>query len=140
MKAFAVPIKVRNWLSQFLPPGERGDEIICEAIVDSGAVNLALPAEAIAQLKLKEAGTKRVFTADGGEHHYRVFGGAELEVQGRTCQATAIELPRGTTSLLGAIPLEEMDWHISPLEQKLLPNPKSPHEPLLPLLPLVGLR
>ena len=134
MKAFAVPIKVRNWLNQFLPPEERGEDFVCEAIVDSGAINLSLPAEAIEQLKLKQAGTKRVYTADGGEHHYRLFGVAELEVQGRSCRTEAIELPRGTAPLLGAIPLEQMDWHISPLEMKLLPNPKSPHEPLLPLV------
>jgi hypothetical protein len=45
----------------------------------------------------------------------------------------AIELPRGADPLLGAVPLEEMDWHISAQEKKLLPNPKSPEKPLLPL-------
>jgi hypothetical protein len=57
----------------------------------------------------------------------------ELEVQGLTCCVQAIELPRGTKPLLGALPLEEMDWHISPLGNKLLPNPESPDGPLLPM-------
>ena len=96
-------------------------------------MKLALPAELIEPLKLEELGKVRVFTADGGEHKYRLFGMAEVEVQGRTCQVRAIEVPRGTEPLLGAIPLEAMDWHISPLEKKLLPNPKSPDGPLLPL-------
>ena len=60
-------------------------------------------------------------------------GIVELEVQGRKCHVRAIELPRGAEPLLGAVPLEEMDWHISAQEKKLLPNPKSPEKPLLPL-------
>jgi len=134
MGVFSVKIKVRNWQNQFLPKNKQGKEISCEALVDSGAVDLALPAELIEPLKLEELGKVRVFTTDGGEHKYRLFGMAEVEIQGRTCQVRAIELPQGTEPLLGAIPLEAMDWHISPSEKKLVPNPKSPNGPLLPLL------
>jgi len=69
-----------------------------------------------------------------GEHDYRVFGIAEVEVQGRICQVRVIELPHGAEPLLGAVPLEEMDWHISPVDKRLVPNPKSPEKPLLPLV------
>ena len=51
----------------------------------------------------------------------------------QTLRPAAIELPRGAKPLLGAVPLEEMDWHVSPLKKKLLPNPESPEHPLLPL-------
>ena len=54
-------------------------------------------------------------------------------MQGRSCQVHTIELPRDAKPLLGAVPLEEMDWHISPQEEKLVPNPRSPDRPLLPL-------
>jgi len=97
------------------------------------AVQLSLPVERIERLKLMELGQIRVFTADGSEHEYRVMGIAEVEVQGRTTHVQVIELPRGAKPLLGAVPLEEMDWHISPIEKKLLPNPRSPERPLLPL-------
>lgn len=133
MGVFSVPIKVRNWQNRFLPPDTQGEEISCEAIVDSGAAALALPIDLLEHLKLEALGNVRVFTADGGQHDYRVFGIAELEVQGRTCQVRVIELPHGADPLLGAISLEEMDWHISPLEKKLVPNPRSPDRPLLPL-------
>jgi len=133
MGVFAVPIKVRNWQNRFLPVKKRGEEVSCEALVDTGAAELALPAELLDRLRLEEVGVIRVFTGDGGQHQYRLLGIAEIEVQGRTCQVRAIELPRGAKPLLGALPLEEMDWHISPLERKLVPNPRSPHEPLLPL-------
>jgi clan AA aspartic protease len=130
---FRVPIKLRNYLNRYLPPPRRGEDIECEAVVDSGVVELALPAELVERLRLEELDTIRVHTADGGEHQYRVVGIVELEVQGRTCHVQAIELPRGAVPLLGAVPLEEMDWHISPQDRKLVPNPESPDRPLLPM-------
>ncbi len=133
MGIFYVPIKVRNWQNRFLPLDKQGKEISCEALVDSGAAELALPIDLIECLKLEDLGNIQVFTADGGKHDYRIFGIIEIEVQGRKCQVRVIELPHGAEPLLGAVPLEEMDWHISPLEKKLVPNPRSPDRPLLPL-------
>lgn len=133
MGVFSIPIKVRNWQNRFLPPERRGEEISCAALVDSGAAELALPVDLLERLKLEELGTVRVFRADGGQHDYRVFGIAEVEVQRRVCQVRVIELPHGAEPLLGTLPLEEMDWHISPLEKRLVPDPRSPERPLLPL-------
>ena len=133
MGVFSVPIKVRNWQNRYLPPAKRGREVECEALVDLGAAELALPAELIERLKLESLGVVQVYTADGAQHEYRVFGIAELEVQDRVCQVRVIELPHKAEALLGAVPLEEMDWHISPFQKKLAPNPKSPEKPLLPL-------
>ena len=133
MGAFSVPIKVRNWQNRFLPPDRQGEEISCEALMDSGAAELALPVYLLERLKLEELGSVRVYTADGGQHDYRVFGIAEIEVQGRICQVRVIELPHAAQPLLGSVPLEEMDWHISASEKKLVPNPRSPDRPLLPL-------
>ncbi len=133
MGVFSVQVILRNWQNRFLPQEKRGEDVTCDALVDSGATELALPMEMINRLKLETLGEVRIYTADGGEHEYRVFGIVEVEVGGRTCHVRAIELPHGAEPLLGAVPLEEMDWHISPLEKKLLPNPRSPEKPLLPL-------
>ena len=133
MGVFSVPITVRNWQNQFLPVNQQGKEIHSQAVVDTGAVELALPAENINTLRLQQLDVIKVYTADGGQHKYRIFGIAELEVQNRICQVRVIELPFGTQALLGAVPLEEMDWRVSPLEKKLIGNPKSPDQPLLPL-------
>ena len=97
-------------------------------------MELALPAELIERLRLAEVGTIRVETADGVDHVYRIMGIAEVEVQGRTCRVQAIEFPRGAQPLLGAVPLEEMDWHISPAEMRLLLNPRWPDMPTQPLM------
>jgi len=129
-----VPVKVRNWQNRYLPADQRGEEVQCEALVDSGAAEFALPVEILERLRLEHIGDVRVYTADGGEHDYRVFGIAEVEVQGRVCQVRVIELPHGAEPLLGAVPLEEMDWHISPLGKRLVPNPRSLEKPLLPLV------
>ena len=133
MGTFTVTTVLRNWQNQYLPVEKRGEEVVCEAMVDSGASDLALPAEIIEKLKLQFLDTVRVYTADGAQHEYRVFGIVECEVEGRACRVQVIELPRGAKPLLGAVPLEHMDWHISPLQKKLLPDPRSPDKPLLPL-------
>ena len=105
MGVFRVPMKVRNWQNRYLPADKQGEEVACEALVDSGTAELALPVEVIERLRLEQLGEVRVYTADGGEHDYRVFGIAELAVQGRVCQVRAIELPHGAEPLLGAVPL-----------------------------------
>jgi len=133
MGVFSIALKIRNWQNRFLPIEKQGAEVVCEALVDSGASELALPVDLIERLKLEELGNACVFTAYGGRHDYRVFGIAEVEVQGRVCQVRVIELPYGAEPLLGAVPLEEMDWHISTSEKQLVPNPQSPDKPLLPL-------
>ncbi|MBI4705178.1 MAG: hypothetical protein HY744_29065 [Deltaproteobacteria bacterium] len=134
MGVFSVPIRVSNWQNRFLPAGEHGEEIRCDAVAGSGAAQLALPADLVERLRLVELGTVQVTTADGGRHDCRVVGIAEIEVQGRSCQVRVLELPRGAQPLLGAVPLEEMDWHVAPLDRRLVPNPRSPDGPLLPLL------
>jgi clan AA aspartic protease len=134
MGVFRVPVKVRNWQIRYLPSDKQGKEIECEALVDSGAAEFALPVELLEPLRLEYLGEVRVYTADAGEHDYRVFGIAEVAVQGRVCQVRVIELPHGAEPLLGAVPLEEMDWHISPAGKRLVPNPRSPEKPLLPLV------
>ena len=134
MGVFTVETKITNWQNRFLPEADHGADIVCQALVDTGAVELALPAELIEQLRLAEVGTIRAETADGVDHIYRIMGIAEVEVQGRTCRVQVIELPRGTQPLLGAVPLEEMDWHISPAEMRLVPNPRWPDMPTQPLM------
>ena len=134
MGIFSVEAKLTNWQNRFLPLPEHGEAVTCEVLVDTGAVELALPAEIVERLRLVELGTTMAETADGAFHALRVLGIVEVEVQGRACQVRVIELPRGAQPLLGAVPLEEMDWHVSPAEMKLLPNPRWTDGPALPLM------
>ena len=95
--------------------------------MDTGSTELCLPAEVVERLKLLELGEMNTQLADGSEHTYRIVGIVEVvEVQGRMCRVQAIEMPRGSAVLLGAVPLEEMDWHVYPKEGRLGPNPRFP--------------
>ena len=132
MGVFTVEVTLRNWQNRFIPEGERAQDVVCEALVDTGASELCLPADIVESLNLVEVGRMRVQTADGGRHFYRLVGMVEVEVQGRSSRVQAVELPRGARVLLGAFPLEGMDWHISPKEGRLIPNPAFPDgEPTL---------
>jgi len=90
MGVFSVPVRLRNWQNRFLPEDRRGKDVECDALVDSGAAELALPADLVERLCLEKTGDVRVRTADGGQHTYRVFGIVDLSVQGRSCQVRAI--------------------------------------------------
>ena len=126
MGVFSVEIGLRNWQNRFLAVEEQGEDVVCDAIVDTGSTELCLPAEVVERLKLLELGQMNTQLADGSEHAYRIMGIVEVEVLGRICQVRAIEMPRGSAVLLGAVPLEEMDWHVYPKEGRLGPNPRFP--------------
>jgi hypothetical protein len=53
MGVFRVPVKVRNWQNRYLPRDKQGKEIDCEALVDSGAAEFALPVELLEPLRLE---------------------------------------------------------------------------------------
>lgn len=126
MGVFSVEVELRNWQNRFLAVEEQGEDVVCDAVVDTGATELCLPAEVVERLNLLEVGEMNTQLADGSEHTYRIVGIVEVEVQGRTCRVQAIEMPRGSAVLLGAVPLEEMDWHVYPKEGRLGPNPRFP--------------
>src|SRR4051812_23557967 len=81
MGLFTVPIRVRNGQNRFLPENQRGEDLTIDALVDSAAIELCLPAEAIQRLRLEEMDTMSAQTADGARHRLRVFGMAEIDVQ-----------------------------------------------------------
>ena len=74
-----------------------------------------------------------MYTADGGQHSYRVFGIVDISVQGRRCQVRAIELPLMRGAVAGGGAVGGHGWHVAAQEKKLVPNPRSPEKPLLPL-------
>ena len=56
MGVFRVLVKVRNWQNRYLPPDRQGKEVECEALVDSGAAEFALPVDVIERLRLEYLG------------------------------------------------------------------------------------
>ena len=104
-----------------------------EALVDTRATMLILPADVVARLGLKEQGRRRVVYADGHEDEIPWVGGVRLTLLGREMIASALVVPAGTTALIGQIPLEELDLIVDPKSRALRVNPASPDAPLLDL-------
>gem|GEM_PF-6283150 len=42
MGVFSVQVKLKNWQNRFLSDDKKGEDVICDALVDSGAEELAL--------------------------------------------------------------------------------------------------
>jgi len=105
-----------------------------EALVDTGATMLMLPADVVERLGLKEKGRRKVRYANGKEDEVPWVGGVRLTLLGRDMIASALVEPAGTTALIGQIPLEELDLRVDPKSRSLKVNPASPDAPLLDLL------
>jgi len=134
MGTFSVEVTLRNWQNRFLPKEKQGEEVVCDAIVDSGAMELALPTEIVKRLKLELLQNTSIRTYNNARQQRRMVGIVELDVKGRKCHTRAVELAEGAEPVLGWRPLAEMDWHIDPVEQRLVGRPESPDKPLLPMV------
>jgi clan AA aspartic protease len=105
-----------------------------DALVDTGATMLMLPADVVDRLGLKERGHRKVRYANGEEDTIPWVGGVRVTILGRDMIADALVEPAGTTALIGQIPLEELDLIVDPKSRALRVNPASPDAPLLDLL------
>ena len=105
-----------------------------EALVDTGATMLAVPEEVAEALGAKPHGTRRARDARGIIIEVPWVGGLLIEILGREMTCDALVLPRGSTPLVGQIPLEGLDLIVDPKSRELLVNPASPDMPLLDLM------
>ena len=99
-----------------------------EALVDTGALHLCIPAAIAQRLQLDQLHTRKVGLADGTSREVPYEGPLVISVLGRECFSGAIVM--GDEVLLGAVPMEDMDLWISPALHKLVPNPASPDLPM----------
>jgi clan AA aspartic protease len=96
-----------------------------EALADSGAVHLCIPAHVQIQLGLEEITKKEATLADGSKHLLPYVGPVEMRFKSRVGFGGALVL--GDEVLLGAIPMEDMDLIIIPKTRTLDVNPGSPN-------------
>ena len=96
-----------------------------EALADSGANFLCIPQYLARELQLDTLMDKEVVTADGKRAVYPYVGPIRILLENRGCYVGAIVL--GDQVLLGAIPMEDMDLVILPLERRVAVNPLHPH-------------
>ena len=121
-------IRAENLMDVML--AERGElypkqirDVELEALVDTGATLLCLPAKVISDLGLTLLGTRGARTANGTVEP-QVFQGERLTIMDRTCTVDVMELPEDVPPLVGYIPLENLDLQPDPKKQALIPNPE----------------
>ncbi|UZK70154.1 clan AA aspartic protease [Sphingomonas sp. S1-29] len=95
------------------------------ALVDSGALHLCIPQHVATQLRLPVLDRREVTIADGKAHMVDYVGPVRIAFENRQCLVGALVL--GNQTLLGAIPMEDMDVVIHPSRQALTVNPNSPN-------------
>ena len=105
-----------------------------EALVDTGATQLAIPADVADALGLRELTRSKARLADGTIVEFPVVTGLLIELCGRQMSCDALVLPAGARALIGQIPLEGLDLVVDPKSQEARVNPASPDMPTLDLL------
>lgn len=105
-----------------------------EALVDTGATLLALPANFIKRLSLRKMRAVPVRYANNQIESRDLYAAVTLEILGRSATFDVLELPEGSQSLIGQIPLEALDLVVNPKSGKLSPNPLSPDAPMMDLI------
>lgn len=108
-----VTLELTNWADEvladrgFISAAEIRSCSVDNALVDTGASRLCLPADIIEKLGLKQTATIEAQTAMGIET-LKLYEGLKLTVEGREGRYDCVELPTGQTPLLGLIPLEDL--------------------------------
>ena len=95
-----------------------------EALADTGAVHVCIPAHVQTQLQLDTAMEKEVTLADSSRQLVPYVGPIELRYLNRVGFVGALVM--GDRPLLGAIAMEDMDLVVVPKTQQVIVNPASP--------------
>ena len=98
-----------------------------DSLVDMGALMLCIPQSIAYQLSLEELDKRPVTIADGTSHQVPYVGPVRVDFENRFCFVGALVI--GDETLLGAVPMEDMDLVVHPATQKLMPNPLHPNKP-----------
>lgn len=96
-----------------------------EMLVDTGATMLNIGEDIAEKLGIKKEKEIYVTLADGSIQRRFKGLGVLVEIGERDCVTDCVILERGVESLLGQIPLEEMDLVVDCKNKKLTPNPES---------------
>jgi clan AA aspartic protease len=117
-----------------LIPADSVRRVEIAALADTGAIVMAIPEDIAEKLGAPVVRQATVRVADGRSIPVVYVGPLWIEVVGRGMTGDAIVLPRGTTPLLGAVQLEEMDLVVVPSTGEVITNPAHPDGPVLPML------
>lgn len=91
-------------------------------VVDSGATRLVIPASVAQHLGLETSSTTQVRYADGHTAEREIVKGIHLAYGGRDSVFNAIVEPNRESILIGAIVLEDLDFLVDCIGQRLVPR------------------
>ncbi len=98
-------------------------------LVDTGCISLVLPSHVADRLGLSRITRRVARYADGRREEVDATEPILVEIMGRSAISEGLVL--GDTVLIGQTILEQVDLHVDCREQRLLPNPDSPDQPVL---------
>jgi clan AA aspartic protease len=104
-----------------------------DALVDTGAVMMLLPQDAVETLGLPLDGKIIVTLADDSRVELPRARLLSVSVAGRQMDTDCLVGPPRCEPLLGQLILERLDLVIDPVKQKVSPRPESPFLPSLKL-------
>jgi len=99
-----------------------------QALVDTGAVRSVVPPHVVEKLDLGIRGTRIAEYADGRKDTVKVTGPVIFDVMGRDTLEEALVL--GDEVLIGQTVLEKLDLLVDCANQRVIPNPAHPDQPV----------
>jgi len=107
--------------------------IIPDALADTGASTLCLPTRVIQQLGLKKVKerTARIAT---GTTILSIYDIVQFTIMGRDDKIQVIEVPDGTPTLIGQLPLEMLCFVVDMKNHRLIGDPFTGGEHIVDLL------
>lgn len=100
-----------------------------EALIDSGSLRTALPADVVAHLGLRIRSQEIAQYAAGRQKTVGLTKPVLIEIEGRETIEAAMVL--GDRVLMGQTVLETLDLLVDCKNQPLIPNPENPERPVL---------
>ncbi len=100
-----------------------------EALVDTGAVSSVVPANVMKQLGVLSIGTRVAEYADGRKDTVDLTEAIVFDIIGRITTENAMVL--GDEVIIGQTVLEVIDMFVDCVNQKLIPNPAHPDQPVV---------
>ena len=121
MGEIVVEIELENPLErQLAEAGSLADTAVrretIEAVVDTGAVMLALPAGLVARLGIPTRNTISTTYADGRRGELPVAGPLTIRIGNREMSTDCIVVPEGAEALVGQVVMETLDLIPDPLQ------------------------
>lgn len=115
-----------------LPEEDVKSIAVSDALIDTGATMLSLPARYIEQLGLERQRTRSARTT-AGVLQFGIYEAVRLTVQGRDCVIEVAEVPDECPILIGQVPLDLLDFVVDPAGQRLIGNPDHGGEHMMDL-------